>query len=93
VADRFAFGGTDVVAADITGKFTSVELLYKTLDLRSVVTNYRGKPVVLRDILHSVNFNGNGEVAMWKIIGPRLVVENYARVWKRIFGQESYSTT
>ena len=77
VADRFAFGGTDVIAAAITGKFNSPDLLAETLDLRSVVGNNGSKPVRLRDILHSIDLNGNGSVAAWKVVGPKPIVEHY----------------
>jgi hypothetical protein len=76
VADRF-LDGTDMAAAEIFGNFNSFDLLAQTLDLRSIVGNYRGKPVTLRNILLSVDFNGTGDVAIWKVIGPKPLVDQY----------------
>ena len=79
VADRFSFGSSDVIAAEIFGNFNSAELLLETLNFRSVVTTYRERRITLRDILYSVDLNGTGNVAIWRVIGPRAVIRDYVR--------------
>jgi hypothetical protein len=39
---------------------------------------------MLRDILHSVDLNGKGDVAIWRVIGPRVVIRDYVRSGIRI---------
>ena len=79
VADRFGFGSSDVITAEIVGNFNSAELLLETLNLRSAVTTYGERRITLRDILHSVDLNGQGDVAIWRVIGPRVVIRDYVR--------------
>src|SRR6266542_2973522 len=77
VAGRFAIGGTDVMAAVLIGKFNSFDLLAHTLDVRTVVISDGAKPILLRQILHSVDFNANGNVATWRVVGPKQLITNY----------------
>jgi hypothetical protein len=79
VADRYAFGSSDVIAAEIQGNFNSGELLLETLNFRSVVTTYGERRITLRDILYSVDLNGMGDVAIWRVVGPRVVIQDYVR--------------
>lgn len=69
VADRFSFGSSDVIAAEIVGNFNSAELLLETLNFRSLVTAYGERKITLRYILHSVDLNGMGNVAIRRVIG------------------------
>jgi hypothetical protein len=83
VADRFAVDGTDVMAAVLIGKFNSFDLLAQTLDVRTVVMNDGTKPILLRQILHSVDFNANGNVATWRVVGPKRLITNYVEQMRK----------
>jgi hypothetical protein len=83
VADRFAIGGTDIVAAVLIGKFNSFDLLADTLDVRTVVVSDGTKPILLRQILHSVDFNANGNVATWRVVGPKQLITNYVEQMRK----------
>jgi hypothetical protein len=83
VADRFAIGGTDIVAAVLIGKFNSFDLLADTLNVRTVVVNDGIKPILLRQILHSVDFNANGNVATWRVVGPKQLITNYVEQMRK----------
>jgi len=83
VAGRFAIGGTDVMAAVLIGKFNSFDLLAHTLDVRTVVISDGAKPILLRQILHSVDFNANGNVATWRVVGPKQLITNYVEQMRK----------
>jgi hypothetical protein len=83
VADRFANGRTDIVAAVLTGKFNSFDLLANTLDVRAIVASDGKKPILLRQILHSVDFNANGNVATWRVVGPKQLITTYVEQMRK----------
>ena len=54
-------------------------LFLETLNLRSVVTTYGERRITLRHILHSVDLNGPGDVAIWRVFGPHVVIRDHVR--------------
>jgi len=81
---------------EIAGKFQSDEMLKATLDLSVEIGNYKAKKYpfdekiwVLRDILVSVDFNGNGSVAHWRVSGPKPLLHRYLEMLKNQYEDKS----
>jgi hypothetical protein len=74
VSDRF-LGDTSVTGAIITAKFGAPEHRADLLRIDGLVRTGGGRSWLLSDILVTLDFNGNGFVAIWKVAGPRGVVE------------------
>ncbi len=78
VADRFFWSGAKGnLGLSLVGKFNSPEKMMETFYLSKPVAVFNGKLWKLNDILVSADFNANGNVANWKVSGPRPVLERY----------------
>jgi len=78
VADRFYWSGAKGnLGLSLVGKFNSPEKMMETFYLSKPVAVFNSKLWKLSDILVSVDFNANGNVANWKVSGPRPVLERY----------------
>ncbi len=78
VADKYYWPGSEGnLGLQITGKFISLEKEAASFDLLQEVGQFRGRQWKLGDILVSVNFNANGNVATWKVSGPKPLITEY----------------
>ena len=97
VADRFFWAGPEGnAAAEITGKFQSEEKLQQHFQLSNPIGTYTSKQKsprlvqwTLREILVSVDFNGGGSVATWRVSGPKPLVLAYVDRLKTQFNDKS----
>jgi hypothetical protein len=76
IADRLGGDAGYVISA----KFTSRERLFETLSLSRVIGIHGKKKYQLFDILVSLDLNANGEVATWKVSGPKALLDDYITV-------------
>ena len=84
VADQFYWAGPEGNSGlEIVGKFKTEEILKQTFDLTKEVGEFNGKVWTLRQILLSVDFNATGNVATWKVCGPKPLVSNYLEALKK----------
>ena len=74
----------------IWGNFQSEMQLIKTLDLSNGIGLFKSKSYPfqptswkLRDILLSVDFNGSGSVAIWRVSGPKPLLMKYLESLRR----------
>ncbi len=97
VADAYYWAGPEGnLGIEIVGKFQSEMQLRKTFDLSSEIGLFKSKKYpfqtttwTLRDILISVDFNGNGSVAIWRVSGPKPLLTNYLESLRRRFEDKS----
>ena len=97
VADRLFWAGPEGnAAAEITGKFQSEEKLQQHFQLSNPIGTFTSKQKpprlvqwTLREILVSVDFNGGGSVATWRVSGPKPLVLAYVERLKTQFDDKS----
>jgi len=91
VADPYYWAGSEGnLGIEIWGNFQSEMQLIKTLDLSSEIGLFKSKSYPfqstswkLRDILLSVDFNGSGYVAIWRVSGPKPLLMKYLESLRR----------
>ena len=91
VADPYYWAGSEGnLGIQIWGNFQSEMQLIKTLDLSSEIGLFKSKSYPfqstswkLRDILLSVDFNGSGYVAIWRVSGPKPLLMKYLESLRR----------
>jgi hypothetical protein len=74
VADRF-LSARHTSGAVVIAHFRTAELRAAVLRLDGVVSIHENRAWLLSDILVNVDFNGNGFVATWRVVGPTPVIE------------------
>lgn len=97
ISDRYYWAGSEGnLGIEIIGKFESEAALLATMSLTTEVGLFKGrqepfntKRWTLRDILVSVNFDGNGCVATWRVSGPKPLVLSYLEDIKNKMKDES----
>ena len=85
VADQFYWAGLEGnLAAEVIGKFQSEEKLAETLSLQKEIGVFKAKRDPfnlriwkLRDVLLRLDFNANGNVATWRVSGPKPLILSY----------------
>jgi len=85
VADSYYWTGPEGnVGIEIVGKFQSEDLLFDTLNLQRIIGTFKAKrhPFnstnwILRDVLVTLDLNGTGNVAKWRVCGPRPLLLDY----------------
>ena len=91
VADSYYWTGPEGnVGIEIGGKFQSEEDLFDTLNLQKIVGTFKAKKYPfnstnwrLRDILVTLDLNGTGNVAKWRVCGPRPLLVDYLEELKQ----------
>ncbi len=61
----------------IFGKFNSSEQMTETLSLAKEIGTFKSRKWKLNDIIVSMDFNANGDVATWKVSGPKPLLLKY----------------
>jgi hypothetical protein len=89
VADRYLFD-TTTMGAEVIAKFGSAAVLMRELALDLHVAEYGKRRWTLRDILVTIDFNGNGDVARWTVAGPRSVVDAHLAHIRELALNRSY---
>lgn len=67
------------LGVSISAKFNSVEKMAQTLDLLKEIGTFHSKKWRLHEVLVSVDFNANGDVATWLVSGPKPLLLNYIK--------------
>ena len=91
VADQYYWTGAEGnLGIEFNGKFQSEQKLTGTLNLLKEVGTFKAKKYPfgprrwnLRDILISSDLNGNGNVATWRVSGPKPLLLSYLEDLKR----------
>ena len=91
VADQLYYWENDAenIGIEIGGKFNSREKMAETFSLLQNVGTFRAREWVLADILISVDFNANGDVAGWQVSGPKPLLLSYLEKLKAAHKDES----
>jgi len=85
ISDKYYYTGAEGnLGIEIDGKFKSESALITTLALATEIGLFKDRHYpfevrkwTLRDILVSVDFNGGGSVAKWKVSGPKPLLLSY----------------
>jgi hypothetical protein len=85
VADPYYWSGPEGnLGIEISGKFQSEDGLTEVLSLSNMIGLFKDKKYPfkergwrLRDILISVDFNGGGSIATWRVSGPEPLLLDY----------------
>ena len=78
IADKYYWSGPEGnLGLSMTGKFTSLEKEAATFNLLEEVGLFKGREWKLGDILVSADFNANGNVATWRVSGPKPLIAKY----------------
>lgn len=91
ISDNYYWTGTEGnLGIEIDGKFESEAALMTTLTLSTEIGLFKDrhypfneKKWTLRDILVSVDFNGGGSAAKWRVSGPKPLLLSYLDSLKR----------
>lgn len=91
ISDQYYwFGDEGNVGIELIGKFQSLERMAETFDLLQDIGIFKSptepedtKTWKLHDILVYVDFNANGNVATWKVSGPKPLLMKYLEQMKR----------
>lgn len=75
-------------AVDIFGKFNTQEEMAATLRLDNVIGTFHDRTWVLADILVSMDFNANGDVAGWIVSGPEPLISAYIQYLQGLYKQD-----
>jgi len=67
------------LGASVGGKFNSTEQMAQTLYLQKEIGVFHSRTWKLHEILVSVDFNANGDVADWLVSGPKPLVLDYIK--------------
>jgi hypothetical protein len=97
IADQYYWAGPEGnLGIEIVGKFQSEEQLFDTLNLQKMIGTFKAKKHPfnstnwrLRDILVALDLNGNGNVAKWRVSGPKPLLMDYLEGLKQRYEDKS----
>jgi hypothetical protein len=67
------------LGVSVGGKFNSTEQMAQTLNLMKDIGVFNSQTWKLHEILVSVDFNANGDVADWVVSGPKPLILDYVK--------------
>ena len=77
------------LCVEVGGKFNSQKQMSETLNLSGGIGIFKGKVWFLHDVLVSVDFNANGDVASWIVSGPKPLLQEYIKGLERQYKDKS----
>lgn len=73
----------------IGGKFYSREEMAETFNLLKEIGTFKSEKWKLCDILVSIDFNANGDVATWEVSGPKPLLLSYVKELEARYSDKS----
>lgn len=90
IADRFYWLEREGnLGLTIFGKFNSAQKMAETFNLSQEIGSFNNRKWILRDILLTVDFGGNGNVAQWQVSGPKPLIQKYLNDLKAQYANKS----
>lgn len=90
IADRFYWlEGKGNLGITIFGKFNSAHKMAETFNLSQEIGSFNNRKWILRDILLTVDYGGNGNVAQWQVSGPKPLIQKYINDLKAQYANKS----